>query len=88
MVTWTGGDPTGYVMIQGFSLSPVTRTSTNFICTERVSARQFSIPAAVRLSLPQNFGEGAFGGTIRVTAPVWAPVRANGLDIGAIYFME
>ena len=88
MVTWTGGDPTGFVMIQGFSSSSVTRASTNFICTERVSARQFTIPAAVHLSLPQNPAESAFGGTIIVTAPAWAPLRATGLDIGAIYFME
>jgi uncharacterized protein (TIGR03437 family) len=87
-VTWTGGDPNGYVMIEGLSSSAVTRTSTTFICTERVSARQFSIPDEVRLSLPQNPGESAFGGSIIVTAPVWAPLRATGLDVGAIYFME
>ena len=43
-VSWRGGDPQGYVVIQGSAQSSAG-TSTNFSCVERTSAGQFAIPS-------------------------------------------
>jgi len=60
LVTWTGGDPNGVVTISGDSL--VISTSGNgssavgafFTCHAPDSAGQFTIPAAVLLTLPSS----------------------------------
>ena len=55
-LTWTGGDPAGYVAIGGSSIaySSDGRTSTavSFICTARVSDGSFFVPPQVLLALP------------------------------------
>ena len=54
-LTWTGGDPAGYVVIVGTSVTttmPILGTS--FICTAQISAGKFTIPAPVLLSLPPS----------------------------------
>jgi hypothetical protein len=53
-ITWTGGDPSGYVTIIGNSHAS---TATEMIgaqlsCSVAVSAHQFTIPASALLALP------------------------------------
>ncbi len=57
LVTWTGGDPNGAVLISGSSnmiINPQGALGPGalFICTAKASDGQFKIPAAVLLSLP------------------------------------
>lgn len=54
-VRWSGGDPGGLVRIAGTSIQFQGRVSFSgiFLCTERVSAGQFTVPAFVTLGLPQ-----------------------------------
>src|SRR5205823_8871179 len=53
LITWTGGDPNGTVQITGGSSSGIETpiVGGSFICTEKNSAKQFNIPAAVLLTL-------------------------------------
>lgn len=55
-VTWTGGDPSGYVTISGMSTSygqtAATTVTVTFSCTAPVSAGSFTVPPAVLLALP------------------------------------
>lgn len=84
-ITWTGGDPNGYVYIFGLSSSGASANSVSsvFYCTERTSAGQFTIPSYVLSTLPattgQNFG---FLSVNNVVNPV--SFTAPGLDVGAI----
>jgi len=90
LVTWTGGDPTGYVQIQGTSfigLSQATAAFAIFTCTARTSEGSFNIPSYVLLSLPPSGTQSQGGvsiaipGTLSVgsnTATV--PFSAKGLD--------
>ncbi len=88
-VNWTGGDPSGFVQIYGYSY---TDTSDNpvtgfFLCVERTSAGSFNVPAAVLLALPAT-PSGGTGfvptGTLAV-GTVSNPVTftAPGLDAAA-----
>ncbi len=90
-ITWTGGDPSGYVTITGTSI--VTEPSTlagTFTCTAPVSAGQFSIPPVVLLSLPASTSLSVGGITIDTgslsvgtsTNPV--KFTAPNLDLGYI----
>jgi len=58
LVTWTGGDPAGTVIINGTSLvnsTGITNLSgAAFTCYAKASDGQFTIPASVLLSLPVN----------------------------------
>jgi hypothetical protein len=56
-IAWTGGDPNGFVNIQGDAVvypanSNQATASVQFNCTAPVSAQQFTIPPSVLLSLP------------------------------------
>jgi uncharacterized protein (TIGR03437 family) len=57
-ITWTGGDPTGYVTIAGTSTAlgttVATTTSVAFTCTARVSDGGFTVPSVVLLALPPS----------------------------------
>lgn len=88
-VTWTGGTPGGFVMIQGGSLAGVnSEIYTAFGCTERVEAGRFTVPRDVLASMvastvvpPLNIPMG----TLLVqffTLP--ARFTATGLDHGSI----
>jgi uncharacterized protein (TIGR03437 family) len=73
-ITWTGGDPNGYVNILG--ASSTTNSSSIFICVERTSAGSFNIPSYVLSALPattgQNIGFLSVSGVSQV-APFTAP---------------
>ena len=59
-VTWTGGDPHGYVLISGTSNSAETPSTpvlgAGFVCYAAVSAGQFTVPAPILLGMPIGTG--------------------------------
>jgi hypothetical protein len=58
-VNWSGGDPSGYVLITGGSTTPgnaATRASAAFTCTARDSDGTFTVPPVVLLALPAASG--------------------------------
>lgn len=84
-ITWTGGDPAGMVYISGFSFGGATvdaLVGAGFVCVERTSAGQFTIPSVVLLSLPVS--SGPVGGTLSVGGGTFATFKASGLDQGVI----
>lgn len=88
LVSWSGGDPAGYTNIFGFGLTSTQSNAVGlaFICMERTSVGQFTIPPSVLLALPQSpqsGGLGSFGGVLGLGATT-NPVRftAPGLDVG------
>lgn len=80
-ITWTGGDPNTQVIMSGMSFN--NNVGAMFICMERASAQQFSIPSYVLSLLPASSGQ--IGGTLSVGGST-NPVRftATGLDAGYI----
>jgi hypothetical protein len=93
-VTWTGGDPAGYVAISGTStLLGATAASTatvSFTCTARITDGSFTIPPAVLLALPPTTAApGATfttPGTLGVahTGTMATQIQASGIEIGGI----
>jgi len=88
LVTWTGGDPGGNVYIVGFSTTGATDANTvgaEFVCVERTSAGQFTVPAAVLLSLPATNSTAVTGAAAMIVESVsTAPFTAKGLDQGIV----
>lgn len=66
-VHWTGGNPSGYVIISGTSLyyggTAATTIVASFTCTAHVSDQSFTVPPAVLLSLPPS-GASTVGGIV------------------------
>jgi hypothetical protein len=93
-VTWTGGDPAGYVTMSGAStLAGATAASTatvSFTCTARVTDGSFTIPPVVLLAMPPTTAApGATfitPGTLSVshTGTVVTMIQASGLEFGGI----
>ncbi len=87
-VTWTGGDPGGNVYIIGFSITGTTDSNSvgaEFVCVEKTSAGQFTVPAAVLLSLPATSASLVTGGGGMILESVTtAPFTAKGLDQGIV----
>lgn len=95
LVTWTGGDPKGIVIISGDSIQLASDPSSGigvgalFTCTAPVSAGQFTIPAPVLLSLPASTaitlapGVSVDAGSLSVgTASLPVTFTATGIDYG------
>jgi uncharacterized protein (TIGR03437 family) len=80
-VTWRGGDPTGVVGISGYAPGSFPWAPASFICTERVAAGRFTVPAYVLGSLQPGL---TF--TIGVTEVPQNRFRAPGLDLGLVSF--
>ncbi len=83
LVTWTGGDPNGYVQILGFSgLTEPVEATVGFLCTARVSDQSFTIPSDVLLALPPTpsdlSGLGFLSVGASVATPFTAPLTAGG----------
>jgi hypothetical protein len=76
-VTWTGGDPNGFVYISGNSML-AQGGGAMFTCTAAASAGTFTVPPMVTMALPASSS-----GSLAVTG-VSAPVSftAPGVDIG------
>jgi hypothetical protein len=93
-VTWTGGDPAGYVTIAGESTlngaTAATTVSVSFTCTARVTDGSFTIPPVVLLALPPtNAAPGSpfvVPGTLTVghVGTMAAPIQASGIEFGGI----
>lgn len=82
-VNWRGGDPAGYVAIQGSAPStPGVRTS--FSCVERASAGQFTVPPYVLSSLPASPSE--ISALIVAGSSPQNRFKAPGLDLGYFSF--
>jgi uncharacterized protein (TIGR03437 family) len=83
IVTWRGGDPSSYVIIQGTGVSTTGLRST-FSCVERASAGQFALPSYVTASLP-----GSPTGIVVSAATGFFPggrFQATGLDYGFLSY--
>jgi hypothetical protein len=93
-VTWTGGDPAGYVAISGQSTlngaTGVTSASVSFTCTARVTDGTFTIPPAILLAMPPTAAAPgatfAAPGTLSVshTGTMVATIQASGIEFGGI----
>ncbi len=95
-VHWTGGDPSGIVLITGYSINvpdinnPNVSAGAGFFCTAQVSAGQFTVPPVVLLSLPPStsINESGFSftmGSLGVGSMAqWTTFKASGLDLGYI----
>jgi uncharacterized protein (TIGR03437 family) len=66
-ITWTGGNPSGYVSISGssvfFGAAAATSVVASFTCTARVSDGSFTVPPVVLLALPPS-GSSLPGGAL------------------------
>jgi uncharacterized protein (TIGR03437 family) len=88
-VTWSGGNPNGTVMIEGYSAVPGTNPNGSdtvggiFICYAPDSAGQFSIPPVVLLSLPPSGTTGGISlGAMIISNYTSTSFSASGLDLG------
>jgi hypothetical protein len=82
-VNWRGGDPTGYVVIQGSAQSPAGVTAS-FSCVERAGAAQFTMPPYVIASLPGSPTD--ISAMIAAGTSAQNRFKATGLDIGYFNF--
>ena len=92
-VTWTGGDPDGYINISGSSFISLAQSrfvSSSFSCNARVSDRSFTIPAVVLLALPPSGGQTQGGvtfsvpGNMTVSSVVPKPFNLPNVDFAVI----
>jgi uncharacterized protein (TIGR03437 family) len=91
-ITWSGGDPNGYVAISGSSTAYGTSqtVTASFTCTARVSDGNFNVPPMVLLSLPASAAAPGsttvLPGTLTVTSvsPYTATFQAKGIDAGGV----
>ncbi|MES1262161.1 MAG: hypothetical protein ABUS49_10530, partial [Acidobacteriota bacterium] len=86
LITWTGGDAAGTVTISGSSATGSSADSVGayFSCTAKASDGQFTIPAAVLLSLPvsQTVAGVPTGSMLVGTVTNPKAFTARGLDLG------
>jgi uncharacterized protein (TIGR03437 family) len=90
LITWTGGDPSGSVLILGFSsaTSGGNSVTAGFECIAPDNAGQFTIPAPVLLALPVTLPGGLGSGSLGyLGVAAEAAVKnftATGLDLGYV----
>jgi uncharacterized protein (TIGR03437 family) len=56
LITWTGGTPESWVIVQGSSTSSTVPLTVNFYCTALASAQQLMLPSYVLDTLPAGSG--------------------------------
>jgi hypothetical protein len=79
-VSWTGGTPGSYVIIEGNAFDENTGASGNFTCVANQSALRFMVPGYVTSSLP------AAPGTLGVdNVSNYTTFSASGLDFGIAF---
>jgi hypothetical protein len=93
-VTWTGGDPAGYVTIAGQSsltgATAATTVSVSFTCTARVTDGSFAVPPAVLLAMPPTTAAPgasfAIPGSLTVShiGTTVTTIQASGIEFGGI----
>jgi uncharacterized protein (TIGR03437 family) len=93
-VTWTGGDPAGYVTIAGQSeflgATAAANASVSFTCTARVTDGSFTVPPVVLLALPPTTAApgaafvtpGTFG--VSTYGAMATEIKASGIEFGGI----
>ena len=93
-VTWSGGDPDReFVLIAGVSSNISSKAQASFLCSERVTAGRFVVPAMVLSSLPAS-GEWTGAGVPSVLVLGSMPLAAGttftapGLDLGLFYYLN
>jgi len=93
-VTWNGGDAEReFVLIAGLSVNAATKAQASFVCSERVAAGRFTVPAAVLASLPAS-GEWSGAGVPSVLTVTSLPMpaamtfTAPGLDLGLFRYLN
>lgn len=93
-VTWSGGDPgREFVFIGGVSVNHASKVQASFLCSERVTAGRFVIPATVLSSLPASSewtGAGLPSALGLGTQPLMeeATFTASGLDLGLFRYLD
>jgi uncharacterized protein (TIGR03437 family) len=94
-VNWTGGDPTGYVQVAGYSIvatdiSTGAGIGASFDCTASTTAGSFTVPAYILLALPPTGTQSIGGieipsfGTLSVNSFSVKVFHTDGLDYGAV----
>jgi len=80
LVTWSGGDPAGFVTVSGLSVT--TEVASLFYCIERASIGRLAVPSAVLSLMLPNVGANSLG--LLTVSGVSASQRftAPGLDYG------
>jgi hypothetical protein len=86
-LTWTGGHSEGIVTIFGVSMRQNPDAGAGFVCTAKVSAGGFTVPAVVLLSLPQS-SEDMPGSLILNASTPAVKFKAEGLDFGTLTFSD
>ncbi len=91
LVTWSPTSLNGFVIITGGSANTNPQVSGAFICTERASAGQFSVPSVVLSALPASSTlSGVPAGFLSIgysSDYQSGRFQATGIDVGyAIYF--
>lgn len=83
-VRWTGGEPDTYVGISGTAnvVQGTTSIGGSFICTERASAGQFTVPPFILLNLPSVTGNSPTSlGTLIVSNQRFQYITIPGVDL-------
>ncbi len=86
-VTWQGGTPGGFVLIQGASFTgPPANLITTFGCTVATEAGRFTVPRDILASMLPSYspGGGATGSLVVAHFTLPARFTATGLDHGSI----
>jgi hypothetical protein len=86
LITWSGGGGNDAVAILGITFLPSTTAEVptlEFLCTERASAGQFSVPSLVLTSIPNTAqAQGFHAMTLAISDVPFASFAAPGLDLG------
>lgn len=80
LVTWTGGTPGSYVIIEGSSSNTTTGATGSYICFAPQSALQFQVPNYVTGALPAGTGS-----TTVENSTSFVTFTATGIDYGVGY---
>jgi hypothetical protein len=84
-LTWTGGDPAGYVRVigsGGFGTNPNNAGTATFRCAAPVSAGQMTIPATVMRNLPSNTNPGY----LQISSYGKGVFSLPGFDAGLLFY--
>ncbi len=93
LITWSGGDPSSIVLMEGFSFMLGSNPDGSdsviafFVCSAPDSAHQFTIPALVLDSLPPSVSNPEIPiptGSLSVGSVQTATFKATGIDQGII----
>lgn len=90
LITWTGGDPAGNVLILGFSTVTGANAGREFLCVAPTSAGKFTVPPSVLLAMPASTSTSIPSSAASVTGAIGVgysksnTFTAPGVDLGTI----